>query len=109
MFPRRIREDALLLDERRQKLTAPLTLQKQRADEERLQLRLVVGAAAERLYLSWPRLELQESRPRVPSFYVLDVARAIEGASTPLETPAAFAREGIWILDREAARALRNQ
>lgn len=79
VFPQRIREDALLLDERRQKLTAPLTLQKQRADEERLQLRLVVGAAAERLYLSWPRLELQESRPRVPSFYVLDVARAIEG------------------------------
>jgi 6-phosphogluconolactonase len=37
------------------------------------------------------------------------VARAIEGPSTPLETPAALAREAIWILDREAASALRNQ
>jgi CRISPR/Cas system-associated exonuclease Cas4 (RecB family) len=79
VFPQRIREDALLLDERRERVSALLPLQKQRADDERLQLRLVVGAASERVYLSWPRLELQESRPRVPSFYVLDVARAIEG------------------------------
>ncbi len=79
VFPQRLREDALLLDERRNLLAAPLPMQKQRADEERLQLRLAVGAAARRAYLSWPRVELQESRQRVPSFYVLDVARAIEG------------------------------
>ena len=79
VFPQRLREDPLLLDERRETLDAPLTTQKQRADEERVQLRLAIGAASERTYLSWPRLELQESRPRVPSFYVLDVARAIEG------------------------------
>ena len=74
-----LREDALLLDERRDQLNAPLPKQKQRADEERLQLRLAVGAASARAYLSWPRVELQESRQRVPSFYVLDIARAIEG------------------------------
>ncbi len=79
IFPQRLREDALLLDERRAELGARLVNQKQRADEERLQLRLAVGAASERLYLSWPRVELQESRQRVPSFYVLDVARAVEG------------------------------
>jgi len=79
VFPQRLREDPLLLDERRDQLPARLVNQKQRADEERVQLRLAVGAAFERVYLSWPRLELQESRPRVPSFYVLDVARAIEG------------------------------
>lgn len=79
VFPQRLREDPLLLDERRAQLAAPLTTQKQRADEERVQLRLAIGAASERAYVSWPRLELQESRPRVPSFYVLDVARAIEG------------------------------
>ena len=79
VFPQRLREDALLLDERRDLLNAPLPRQKQRADEERLQLRLAVGATSERAYLSWPRVELQESRQRVPSFYVLDVARAIEG------------------------------
>lgn len=83
VFPQRLREDALLLDERRQQLSAPLRQQKQRADEERLQLRLAVGAASERLYLSWPRVELQESRQRVPSFYVLDIARAIEGSIPP--------------------------
>ncbi len=79
VFPQRLREDALLLDERRDQLNAPLPKQKQRADEERLQLRLAIGAASARAYLSWPRVELQESRQRVPSFYVLDVARAIEG------------------------------
>ena len=79
VFPQRLREDALLLDERRDQLKAPLPKQKQRADEERLQLRLAIGAASARAYLSWPRVELQESRQRVPSFYVLDVARAIEG------------------------------
>ncbi|MFP5379275.1 MAG: PD-(D/E)XK nuclease family protein, partial [Vicinamibacteria bacterium] len=50
-----------------------------RADEERLQLHLAVGAARERVYLSYPRVELRESRPRVPSFYVLDVVRATTG------------------------------
>jgi CRISPR/Cas system-associated exonuclease Cas4 (RecB family) len=79
VFPQRLREDALLLDQHRRALSSALTTQKQRADDERLQLRLAVGAASERLYLSWPRLELQESRPRVPSFYVLDLARAVEG------------------------------
>ncbi|HUE87349.1 MAG TPA: PD-(D/E)XK nuclease family protein [Vicinamibacterales bacterium] len=83
VFPQRLREDALLLDERRQQLSAPLLQQKQRADEERLHLRLAVGAASERIYLSWPRVELQESRQRVPSFYVLDIARAVEGRIPP--------------------------
>jgi hypothetical protein len=79
VFPQRLREDALLLDERREQLQAALPRQKQRADDERLHLRLAVGAAKERVYLSWPRVELQESRQRVPSFYVLDITRAIEG------------------------------
>jgi ATP-dependent helicase/nuclease subunit B len=83
VFPQRLREDALLLDQQRQQVSAPLLQQKQRADDERLQLRLAVGAASERLYLSWPRVELQESRPRVPSFYVLDIARAVEGRIPP--------------------------
>ena len=38
-----------------------------------------MGAATTRLHLSYPRLELAESRPRVPSFYVLDVVRATTG------------------------------
>lgn len=79
IFPQRLREDALLLDWRRRLLDPALAVADTRGDEERLQLRLAVGAAAERLYLSYPRLELGESRPRVPSFYVLDVMRATTG------------------------------
>src|SRR5688572_1506125 len=79
MFPQKIREDSLLPDARRIATDAALATQSDRADAERLQLLLAVGAAAERLYVSFPRVELNESRPRVPSFYVLDILRAIEG------------------------------
>ncbi|MGE0816438.1 MAG: PD-(D/E)XK nuclease family protein [Vicinamibacterales bacterium] len=80
VFPQRLREDALLLDARRAALDPGLPVADTRADEERLQLRLAVGAATDRVHLSYPRLELAESRPRVPSFYVLDVMRATTGA-----------------------------
>jgi hypothetical protein len=79
VFPQRLREDALLLDARRIELDADLAVRQTRADEERLHLRLAVGAAVERAYVSYPRVELRESRARVPSFYVLDVVRAITG------------------------------
>ena len=79
VFPQRLREDALLLDARRDELDADLAVRQTRADEERLQLRLAVGAAIERVYISYPRVELRESRARVPSFYVLDAVRAITG------------------------------
>lgn len=80
LFPQRLREDALLLDARRAALDPALPVTDTRADDERLQLRLAVGAATARVHLSYPRLELAESRPRVPSFYVLDVVRATTGA-----------------------------
>ncbi len=70
-----------------------LATQTRRAADERLQLTLAVGAAAERLYVSYPRVELNESRQRVPSFYVLDIARAIEGHIPPASTLAARASE----------------
>jgi ATP-dependent helicase/nuclease subunit B len=79
VFPQKIREDSLLPDSRRITTDDTLATQANRADVERLQLLLAVGAAAERLYVSYPRVELNESRPRVPSFYVLDILRAIEG------------------------------
>src|SRR5687767_3680770 len=84
MFPQKIREDSLLPDARRIATDAALATQSDRADAERLQLLLAVGAAAERLYVSFPRVELNESRPRVPSFYVLDILRAIEGHIPPV-------------------------
>ena len=93
MFPQRIREDALLPDTRREAADSALATQTKRAADERLQLTLAVGAAAERLYVSYPRVELNESRQRVPSFYVLDIARAIEGHIPPASTLASRASE----------------
>jgi ATP-dependent helicase/nuclease subunit B len=80
LFPQKLREDPLLLDkEMRAPLDAQLALQEDRGKAERLMLRLAVGAATERLWLSYPRLDVGGARPRVPSFYVLDVMRAIVG------------------------------
>ena len=86
MFPQKIREDSLLPDTRRLRTADTLATQSDRADTERLQLLLAVGAASERLYASFPRVELNESRPRVPSFYVLDILRAIEGRIPPAQS-----------------------
>jgi CRISPR/Cas system-associated exonuclease Cas4 (RecB family) len=79
LFPRRPREDPLLLDGARRALGRKLATQEQRDEDERLLLQLVAGAAGERLVLSYPRLDVAEARPRVPSFYLLDLARAIHG------------------------------
>jgi RecB family exonuclease len=80
MFPQKPREDPMLLDEQmRRPLAAGLKLQEHRAQVERLLLRLAAGAATGRLWLSYPRIDVAGSRPRVPSFYVLDVVRAMTG------------------------------
>jgi ATP-dependent helicase/DNAse subunit B len=54
-------------------------MNEQRLSQERLALGIAVGAAERRLYLSYPRLDLQQGRPRVPSFYALETLRAAEG------------------------------
>jgi RecB family exonuclease len=68
-----------LLDTVRRALSGDLPVRSRRATAERLQLQLAIGAATDRLYLSYPRLDVNESRPRVPSFYALDVTRALTG------------------------------
>ncbi len=79
MFPQKPREDPLLLDDLRSQADAALPTQRQRLAGERLLLQLAAGAASERLYMSYPRIELSEARARVPSFYALDVMRAATG------------------------------
>jgi hypothetical protein len=79
IVPQRPREDPLLLDEARQRLEARLAGQEERGSAERLLLRVAIGAATERLILSYPRMDVGETRARVPSFYALDVMRAITG------------------------------
>ena len=79
VVPQRPREDPLLLDEGRGAIDSALVGQDERGSAERLLLKIAVGAAGERLYLSYPRLDVSETRARVPSFYALDVVRAITG------------------------------
>ncbi|HMD34460.1 MAG TPA: PD-(D/E)XK nuclease family protein [Vicinamibacterales bacterium] len=79
VVPQRPREDPLLLDERRRTIDSALVGLGERTEAERLLLKLAIGAATERLYLSYPRLDVAETRARVPSFYALDVMRAITG------------------------------
>ena len=79
LFPRKIGEEPILLDAVRERLGAGLATNERRLDAERLALRLAVGAARERVVLSFPRLDVDGSRPRVPSFYALEALRAAEG------------------------------
>ena len=93
MFPQKPREDPLLLDGTRAAADASLTTQPRRLAAERLLLELAAGAAVERLYVSYPRIELTESRARVPSFYALDVMRAVTGRIPDFEFLEDRARE----------------
>lgn len=78
IFPQRANEDPLLLDVHRPALGA-LAVQATRVERERLLLHVAVGAAGERLVVSYPRMDTGKARPRVPSFYALEVVRAAEG------------------------------
>jgi RecB family exonuclease len=79
MFPRKIVEEPILLDRARAKLGADLATNQIRLERERLALSLAVGAAEQRGFFSFPHIDLDQARPRVPSFYALEVLRAAEG------------------------------
>ena len=79
MFPQRLREDPLLLDDSRRALEAGLSTERERAELEKLDLRLGAGAAEQRLYVSFPTVEVADGRARVPSLYALEVWRAMTG------------------------------
>ncbi|MBV9624435.1 MAG: PD-(D/E)XK nuclease family protein [Acidobacteria bacterium] len=82
IFPQRLREDPLLLDRDRRRLSRAdrrLLTTGERGAEERFRLRIVAGAAKEKLYFSYPRVEVALARHRVPSFYALDVRRTTLG------------------------------
>jgi ATP-dependent helicase/nuclease subunit B len=77
LFPQRVMEDPILPDSVRRKMHMPTNADRSAA--ERLALRLAVGAARRKVVVSYPRLDLDQSRPRTPSFYGLEVLRAAEG------------------------------
>jgi CRISPR/Cas system-associated exonuclease Cas4 (RecB family) len=79
LFPQKVTEDPILPDRERVKLGDRLRTNADRSASERLMLRIACGAAKRRLALSYPRLDIEQSRPRTPSFYGLEVLRAAEG------------------------------
>jgi RecB family exonuclease len=79
LFPRRTFEDPLLLDDARRSVSDRLARREDRVIQERLLLHIAVGMAGGRLIISYPSLDLAQGRPRVPSFYALEIARTIEG------------------------------
>ncbi len=114
MFPQKPRQDPLLPDEARARTGVPLPGRDERGHAERLLLRLAVGAASDRLYLSYPRIEVAEARPRVPSFYAMDVMRAVTGRiphHDQLEEEAhrTAAASLAWPAPASAARAIDDQ
>ena len=86
LFPQRAFEDPLLLDERRREISTDLETRADRAANERLLLRTAIAAAARCFVASYPSMDLGQGRPRVPSFYALEIARAIEGRVPPLRS-----------------------
>jgi len=100
VFPQRPREDPLLLDAPRERLSPDLERQPDRVHAERQLLRLAAGAAERAIVLSYPRLDVTEARPRVPSFYGLDVVRAVRGRVPDLET---FERDAASVTDARLA------
>jgi ATP-dependent helicase/DNAse subunit B len=93
-FPPLIRQDAILLDHERKilnrslggKKNEPLPLKAEgRLDEERLLFRLAVGAAKEKLILSFPRIEIGTGKERLPSSFLLASVKALTGESTDFQ------------------------
>jgi ATP-dependent helicase/nuclease subunit B len=78
MFPAKVAEDPLLLDTHRAAISSDLDTNKQRREQERLLLRIAL-AAGEKIVFSYPRIDLAQSRPKVPSFYALEIIRSAYG------------------------------
>ncbi len=99
IFPQKVSEDPILPDAARRTLAdlfphAPLETNDDRIEKERLALKIAVGAAKKRVILSYPRVDMDQSRPRVPSFYGLEVLRAVEGRLPGFDEMARRAEQG---------------
>ncbi len=87
-FPAPPRGDPILGDDERRLLHAQvaagrpgLSLARDRTAEERLAFRLAAAAATDRLVLTYPRVDVQSGRPRVPSAFLLRLAEAATGTA----------------------------
>ncbi len=80
MFPSKIVEEPILLDGVRRRIDSSLATNQTRLGAERLALAIAAGAAEEKICFSYPRVDLDQARSRVPSFYALEAVRAAEGS-----------------------------
>ncbi|HEY2483650.1 MAG TPA: PD-(D/E)XK nuclease family protein [Candidatus Binataceae bacterium] len=79
VFPQKLIEDPILPDAVRAEIGTALRCNEDRISTERLALRIAAGAAERRVMFSYPRIDIDQGRPRVPSFYALEILRAAEG------------------------------
>ena len=100
-FPQPVRQDPILLDAERRRLTAVLArrdkpvvlpLKRSRQAEEELLFTLAVQAAKRRLVLTFPRLDVDNARPRIPSHFLLRLIKAITGQYADFERLERFIR-----------------
>ena len=103
-FPSIARPDPLLLDEEREALSTALTTTMDAQEQERIQFADACAAAGERLVLSYPRVDGQSGRARVPSSFLLHAARAATGARVSAEELARLASESETLLGRPYPR-----
>ncbi len=88
-FPARIQEQPILSDGDRQRLNAAagdhgcgeLPLQRRRPLEERYLMRIALASARCALVLTYPRLDLDKGRPRMPSRFLGDLCSALAGVT----------------------------
>jgi RecB family exonuclease len=88
-FPAAPRQDPILLDAERRRLTG-LPLGTEARELERVRFTLAVGSGARRVLLTYPRIDAESGRPRVPSFLVLDLLEGVTGQRHDFETLAQF-------------------
>jgi RecB family exonuclease len=84
-FPAAPRQDPILLDAERRQL-AGLPLSDAARALERVRFMLAVGSGARRVVLTYPRVDAESGRPRVPSFLVLDLLEAVTGQRHDFES-----------------------
>jgi len=82
-FPSAGRQDPILLDRERAVIAAAagahLPGKSGRVDEEKMLFALAVSAAAERLTLTFSRLDVAAARERIPSHFLVRLAEALTG------------------------------
>jgi ATP-dependent helicase/nuclease subunit B len=90
----------LLLDAEREGLSPDVRTSADDQEDERLEFLDACASASERLVLSYPRVDGQSGRDRVPSSFLLRAARAAVGATVTAEDLVALASGGETTLGR---------